>query len=135
MSSLYQQLDSHTVHSGWLYKKGWYNTSWKKRYFMLYDDRAIHYFAPESHSLNQAKAKGKIHLTQTRRVKTNINNAPQIQRIRKNSPKGTFQKLPLSLSDFFDSTQMNGQIKCTISLTSDLQIKVTHNIDLQRLTA
>eukprot|EP01084_Bolivina_argentea_P017416 32533_1 len=94
MSSLNQQLDSHKVHSGWLYKK--------EAIFRIirYDDRTIHHFAKESHSL---KAKGKIHLTQTRRVKTNINNAPQIQRIRKNSPKGTFQKLPLSLSDFFDS--------------------------------
>eukprot|EP01084_Bolivina_argentea_P228912 386501_1 len=54
---------------------------------------------------------------------------PQIQR--RNSPKYIFQKSPLTLSDFVDSTQMNGQIKCTISLTYDLQIKVTHNFYTQ----
>eukprot|EP01084_Bolivina_argentea_P207006 353286_1 len=44
---------------------------------------------------------------------------------------GNSSEPPSSLSDFFDSTQMNGQIKCTISLSSDLQIKVTHNFHTQ----
>ena len=65
-------MDGCTIHlwkkKGWLYKKGWYNTSWKKRYFVLYDDRTIHYFSKESHSSNRSKAKGKIHLTQIERV-------------------------------------------------------------------
>ena len=66
--SLNQQIDAHKIHSGWLYKKGWYNTSWKKRFFVIYDDRTLHYFSKEEHASNRAKAKGIIHLTQIRRV-------------------------------------------------------------------
>eukprot|EP01084_Bolivina_argentea_P262629 444192_1 len=66
--ALHSQIDSHKIYSGWLYKKGVFSRSWKKRYFVLYDDRTLDYFARELHSTRRSKAKGTIHLTQIKRV-------------------------------------------------------------------
>eukprot|EP01084_Bolivina_argentea_P080682 146114_1 len=66
--ALHSQIDSHKINEGWLYKKGQINTSWKKRYFVLYDDRTIDYFKDKSHSTQRTKAKGTIYLTQIQRV-------------------------------------------------------------------
>eukprot|EP01083_Nonionella_stella_P200293 733653_1 len=121
MSSLNQQLDSHKVHSGWLYKKGWYNTSWKKRYFVLYDDRTIHYFAKESHSINRTKAKGKIHLTQIRRVELVCYNDPKNKTKHGQSPTSLPIKLyrktslPLTLSGPYHTTPPTPPINHTQS--------------------
>eukprot|EP01084_Bolivina_argentea_P166899 289736_1 len=68
MANLHSQLDSHQIHGGYLYKKGVYNRAWKKRYFVLFDDRTISYFEKEKHSKSRNKAKGSIHLTQISRV-------------------------------------------------------------------
>jgi len=68
MASLHKQIDSHHIHGGWLFKKGVINRAWKKRYFVLFDDRTISYFEKEKHSKSRNKAKGAIHLTQIQRV-------------------------------------------------------------------
>eukprot|EP01083_Nonionella_stella_P063948 166217_1 len=66
--ALRSQIDSHKIHEGYLYKKGVYNKSWRRRYFVLYDDRTMDYFKHESHSSQRNKAKGIIHLTQIKHV-------------------------------------------------------------------
>eukprot|EP01083_Nonionella_stella_P253589 872443_1 len=66
---LHSQIDSSIIHQGYLCKKGIYNTAWKRRFFVLYDDRTIDYFKDKSHSTQRNKAKGTIHLTQIQRVK------------------------------------------------------------------
>ena len=68
MTNLYTQIDSHCIHGGHLYKKGVYNKAWRKRYFVLFDDRTISYFEKEKHAKSRNKAKGSIHLTQIQRV-------------------------------------------------------------------
>lgn len=68
MANLYSQLDSHCIHGGYLCKKGVWHRAWKKRFFVLYDDRTISYFEKEKHSKSRNKAKGSIHLTQIERV-------------------------------------------------------------------
>eukprot|EP01083_Nonionella_stella_P272776 925128_1 len=54
--------------STYLHKKGVYNTSWKRRYFVLYDDRTMDYFKDKAHSMRRKKAKGTIDLTHVKRV-------------------------------------------------------------------
>lgn len=66
--SLNLQLDSHKIYSGWLSKKGAYFTSFKKRYFVLYDDRTISYFSNEKNAKHRTKCNGSIHLSQIKRV-------------------------------------------------------------------
>ena len=94
--SLHSQIDSHKIHEGYLYKQGYWNTSWKKRYFVLYNDRTVDYFKDKSDSSSRNKAKGTIYLTQIRRVelvkstkdndKNNKINSPQSRNISNNHP-------------------------------------------------
>eukprot|EP00485_Elphidium_margaritaceum_P001693 CAMPEP_0202693150 /NCGR_PEP_ID=MMETSP1385-20130828/7347_1 /ASSEMBLY_ACC=CAM_ASM_000861 /TAXON_ID=933848 /ORGANISM="Elphidium margaritaceum" /LENGTH=797 /DNA_ID=CAMNT_0049348795 /DNA_START=19 /DNA_END=2412 /DNA_ORIENTATION=- len=67
--SRYTQLDSHKVREGWLWKKGVYNTKHKRRYFVLFDDRSVDYYASkEDADKGRNKSKGTIYLTQIKRV-------------------------------------------------------------------
>eukprot|EP01084_Bolivina_argentea_P230055 388114_1 len=59
---------NHILYEGYLHKKGVYNKSWKRRYFVLYNDRTVDYFKDKSHSRQRNKAKGTIQLTQIERV-------------------------------------------------------------------
>eukprot|EP01084_Bolivina_argentea_P096821 174051_1 len=66
--SFHSQIDSHILKEGYLWKMGRLHKSFKQRYFVLYDDRTISYFAKKCHSKSRSKAKGTIYLTQIQRV-------------------------------------------------------------------
>ena len=66
--SLISHADSQIIHKGYIYKKGVYNTSWKRRYFCIYNDRTVDYFTDKLHSGKRNKAKGTIYLRQIKRV-------------------------------------------------------------------
>eukprot|EP01084_Bolivina_argentea_P229492 387308_1 len=127
--SLNQQIDAHAVHSGWLYKKGFYNTSWKKRFFVLYDDRTIHYFTQASHASNRHKAKGKIHLTQIRRVELVTYNDPN-NRNRKSSHTQSPHSRPIYRTNSLpiDPTRSHSMISYASS-SSCTQYRNTRNHD------
>eukprot|EP01084_Bolivina_argentea_P096820 174050_1 len=66
--SFHSQIDSHILKEGYLWKMGRLHKSFKERYFVVYDDRTISYFAKKCHSKSRSKAKGTIYLTQIQRV-------------------------------------------------------------------
>eukprot|EP01083_Nonionella_stella_P074385 201786_1 len=60
---------TNPILAGYLYKKGVYNTSWKRRYFVLYEDRTMDYFKDKAHSIHgRNKPKGTIRLTYIEKV-------------------------------------------------------------------
>eukprot|EP01083_Nonionella_stella_P219125 785201_1 len=56
------------INEGYLLKKGVYNTSWQRRYFVLYADRTVDYFKDETYVSDRKKAKGTIRLTEIQRI-------------------------------------------------------------------
>ena len=99
----------HRIQEGYLYKKGVYNTAWKKRYFVLYTDRTMCYFKDKSSSAQRKNAKGTIHLTRIEKIELvpspqSHDNNFQIPLI--NSPDHIFEYLGTS-NDILSSIDYN----------------------------
>eukprot|EP01084_Bolivina_argentea_P148685 259910_1 len=119
--SLHCQLDAHILKEGWLYKKGVYNSSFKRRWFVLFDDRTLHYFAKESHASSRSKAKGKIHLTQIRRVEF-------VQYIDPKHKNKSYRKSSLPIHNEYNSP-LSMSPRLTTSFPFKYELPITLNKD------
>jgi len=56
-------MTSSTMHEGWLKKRGWFNTAWQGRYFVLRQNRSLDYYANSDSYQNGLSPRGTILLS------------------------------------------------------------------------